>query len=89
MLSADASSKWWTKDLSLYLVQYYHDCSSREDVAAGQIVSDPAFRRRLQPASAAPVPRTGNLTTPDCLCVCLSVPVQVCVHMSVLHLSVC
>ncbi|DBB01439.1 hypothetical protein WJX77_003930 [Trebouxia sp. C0004] len=33
-------------------------CNGREDVAAGQIVSDPAFRRRLQPASAAPVPRT-------------------------------
>ncbi|KAL0035689.1 hypothetical protein WJX79_008812, partial [Trebouxia sp. C0005] len=35
-------------------------CNGREDVAAGQIVSDPAFRRRLQPASAAPVPRTGG-----------------------------
>ncbi|KAL0050522.1 hypothetical protein WJX82_001437 [Trebouxia sp. C0006] len=37
-------------------------CNGREDVAAGQIVSDPAFRRRLQPASAAPVPRTGGAT---------------------------
>ena len=44
-------------------------------------MSDPAFRRRLQPASAAPVPRTGKLTIPDCLCMRLSV--QVSVHVSV------
>ncbi len=55
----------------------------REDVAAGQIVSDPAFRRRLQPASAAPVPRMGDLTTPACLCLSVHVSVHVPVRLLV------